>query len=297
MHELSVRDLALALAIAAVWGVNFVVIRVGVDVIPPLMLSAVRFMFAAFPLIFFVERPNMPLRTFLGIAVMLGIFSFAGLFIGIDAGLSPGIASLVLQSQVFFSAVLAVSIFGEALSRQQVIGILVAFSGVGALAFASGGDGTFLGFVLVLGAAGSWAISNLFMKNTSQVNMLSLMVWVSLVPPIPLMVLSFSFEGVEANLQAWSQLDMWRIGSVLYLAYVATIFGFGGWAMLIARHGAVRIAPFSLLVPVFGMASSALLLGERYEPFRLIAAGLIICGMGLIIWQPSERRAKSKLSS
>lgn len=292
MKPIGPRDCGLAVAITAVWGLNFVVIRVGVDGIPPLMLSAVRFIFAAFPLVIFVRRPQMPLGTFLGIAIMLGIFSFALLFIGIDAGLSPGIASLVLQSQVFFTAAFAVGFLGETITQRQLTGIFVAFLGIAMLAWASGVDGTFLGLALVIGAAMSWGVSNIFMKRASQVDMLSLMVWISLVPPLPLIVLSLTLEGVDANLRAWATLDMPRIGAVLYLAYAATIFGFGGWAMLIARYGAGRIAPFSLLVPVFGMAASALFLGEAFDAIQLLAAALILFGLALAIWMPSRQPAQ-----
>ena len=290
MKPITGRDLALAVAITAVWGFNFVVIRIGVDVIPPLMLSAARFLFAAIPLVFFVPRPVMPFGTFLGIAIMLGIFSFALLFIGIDVGLSPGIASLVLQSQVFFTAAFAVIFFGETIARHQVSGIAVAFFGIAILVYTSGVDGTILGLLVVIGAAISWAISNLFMKRSSQVNMWSLMVWLSLVPPIPLFILSLKFEGLDANVLAWENLDMLRIGAVLYLAFAATVFGFGGWAMLIARYGAGRIAPFSLLVPVFGMAASALVLGESFDSLRMSAAVLILCGLALTIRTPTRRR-------
>lgn len=289
MNAFNARDLALAIAITAVWGLNFVIIRVGVDVIPPLMLSAARFLFAAIPLVFFVPRPDMPLRAFLGIAVMLGIFSFAFLFIGIDAGLSAGISSLVLQSQVIFTAALAVGFLGETVTKQQVGGIFIASVGIIILAWTSGTDGTFLGLILVLCAAVSWGISNLLMKRASKVDMLSLMVWMSLVPPVPLVLLSLVFEGIEANRLAWENLDFVRVGAVLYLAYAATVFGFGGWAMLIARYGAGRIAPFSLLVPVFGMASSSTFLGEAFDALQMSAAVLILCGLAFAIWVPSRQ--------
>lgn len=289
MATLGIRDLLLALAITAVWGLNFVVIRLGVDTVPPLVLSAMRFLLAAFPLVFFVPRPKVSIRTFLGISIMLGIFSFAFLFIGISAGLSAGMASLVLQSQVFFTAVLAVGFFGESLSRRQLAGIIVAVFGIVLIAISTKGTGTLVGFLLVIAAAFFWAISNLFMKQASQVDMLSLMVWTSIVPPVPLLALSFMMDGSQVTMDALYQLDITRIGAVLYLAYVATIFGFGGWAMLIARHGAGRIAPFSLLVPVFGMASSSIFLGETFGPTRIFAALMILCGLALTIWKPADR--------
>lgn len=286
-------DLTLAIIIAAIWGLNFVVIRVGVDVIPPLMLSATRFLFAAIPMIFFVPRPKIPLVNFLGIATMLGVVSFGLLFIGIDAGASPGIASLVLQSQVFFTAAFAAGRLGERFSKHQFLGLLLVVPGMLILVMSAGGAGTLVGLLLVLGAAIAWAMANLFMKQASQVDMLSLMVWVSLIPPVPLIMMSLVFEGVDANVQAFAQIGLTEIGAIFYLAYLATLFGFGGWAMLIARYGASRVAPFSLLVPVFGMASSAVLLGEIYDVRHVIAATFIMTGLALNLWQPKDGKGST----
>ena len=240
-------------------------------------------------MVFFVPRPKIPLGNFLGIATMLGVVSFALLFMGIDVGVSPGIASLVLQSQVFFTVAFAVGLLGERLSGHQVVGLCLVLPGVLTLALNADGEGALIGLLLVFGAAVAWAIANLFMKQTNQVDMLSLMVWVSLVPPAPLIILSLFFEGVDANAQAFAQLGLTEVGAVLYLAYIATLFGFGGWAMLIARYGASRIAPFSLLVPVFGMASSALLLGESYNAMQGLAVAFIMVGLGLTLRHPGNR--------
>lgn len=273
----------LAVLVAALWGFNFVVIRIGITNFPPLLFSAFRFTLAALPLVFFVSKPDVPWRIILGIGMVLGVIKFSLLFIGMDLGMSAGLASLVLQSQAFFTAILVALIFKEMPGPMQVLGIAVAFAGIGLIATTVDNSVTPIGLALVVGAGFMWAISNLLMKQAGQVDMLALMVWVSLVPPIPLLVLSMIFEGPQAAYVAVSNLTVQGIGAIAYIAFVATIFGFAVWGKLIRIYGAARVAPFSLLVPIFGMGSSALVLGEDFGAVRLVAALMVIAGLVLTV--------------
>ncbi|MTH95746.1 EamA family transporter [Roseibium sp. RKSG952] len=281
-------DIFLAVLVAALWGFNFVVIHLGIDAFPPLMFSALRFVLAAFPLVFFLPRPKTGWGIILGIGTVLGVVKFALLFLGMDTGLSAGLASLVLQSQAFFTVILAALLLSERPSARQLAGIALAFTGIGIVALTMNGQTTHTGLTLVLSAAMAWALSNLLMKKAGQVNMLSLMVWVSLVPPIPLICLSLIFEGWQASADAITGLDLTGVGAVLYIAYAATIFGFAVWGKLISQYGAGTIAPFSLLVPVFGMTSSAVFLGEDLGATKLLAAALVISGLILTVLKPSK---------
>ena len=273
----------LAVLVAAAWGFNFVVIRVGIDAFPPLLFSALRFLFAALPLVFFVPRPKVSWRIIFGIGLVLGVVKFSLLFVGMDVGLSAGLASLVLQSQAFFTVMLASLLLGEKPGSQQILGIFVAFSGIALVATTVDASVTSLGLTLVIAAGFAWACSNLLMKQAGPVNMFNLMIWVSLVPPLPLFLLSALFEGTDNGLAAISHLDWKGMGAVAYIAFVATIMGFAIWGKLIAQYGAGRVAPFSLLVPIFGMGSSALFLGEEFGPIRLAAAALVIIGLILTV--------------
>ncbi len=273
----------LAVLVAAVWGFNFVVIKVGIGNFPPLLFSALRFAVAALPLAFFIPWPKVSWRLVAGIGLVLGVVKFSLLFIGMDIGVSAGLASLVLQMQAFFTVLFAWATLGEKPGGMQLAGIAVAFAGIGLIALTVDGEVTLTGLALVVAAAAAWAVSNLMMKRAGQVDMLHLMVHVSLVPPIPLFLLSLMFEGWDADLSAFQNLSPEGVGAVLYIAFAATIFGFAAWGMLIRTYGAGRIAPFSLLVPIFGMSSSALFLGEAFGPLRIAAALLVITGLVLTL--------------
>jgi len=273
----------LAVLVAALWGFNFVVIKIGIAHFPPLLFSALRFAFAAVPLVFFIPKPNVEWRIILGIGMVLGVFKFSLLFVGMDLGLSAGLASLVLQSQAFFTAILVALVFGEMPRRMQVLGIAVAFAGIGLIATTVDNSVTPVGLAMVVAAGFMWAVSNLLMKKAGQVDMLGLMVWVSLVAPIPLFLLSMLFEGPAAGQTALANLSLQGIGSILYVAFISTIFGFAVWGKLIRIYGAGTVAPFSLLVPIFGMGSSALVLGEEFGMIRLAAAVLVIVGLVLTV--------------
>lgn len=276
----------LLVLVAALWGFNFVVIKLGLDSFPPLLFSALRFLFAAVPLVFFIPKPDVSWRIIIGIGLVLGVVKFSFLFIGIKVGVPPGLASLLLQSQAFFTVLLAFLVFGARPRPLQIGGMVVAFSGIALIGSSIDGNFTLTGLALAIAAAIAWAFSNMLMKKAGNVPMLNLMVWVSLVPPIPLLVISVLFEGLDRDLAAITHISLTGAGAVLFVAYVATIFGFAIWGAMISRYGVSTVAPFSLLVPVFGMSSSALFLGEAFGPLRMVAAALIVAGLVMNVFNP-----------
>lgn len=285
----------LLVLVAALWGFNFVVIKLGLDNFPPLLFSALRFLFAAVPLVFFIRRPQVSWRLIIGIGLMLGVVKFSLLFVGMKVGVPPGLASLILQSQAFFTVILAMIVFSERPRPLQLFGMGLAFGGIALIASTVNGDFNATGLALAIAAAVAWACSNMLMKKVGRVQMLNLMVWVSLVPPIPLLVISVLFEGWQRDIDAIMHINLMGAGAVLFVAYVATVFGFGVWGAMISRYGVATVAPFSLMVPVFGMSSAALLLGEALGPVRILAAALIIAGLILNVFNPQwlHRRAAS----
>lgn len=280
----------LLILVAAVWGFNFVVIRLGIDNFPPIFFSALRFLFAAIPLALILPKPDVPWRIIIGIGLVLGVVKFSLLFLGMSVGMPAGLASLVLQSQAFFTVILAVLVYGDRPRPTQIAGMIVAFSGVALIASTVNGDLTATGLALSIGAALAWAFSNLLMKKAGAVDMLRLMVWVSLVAPLPLLAISLAFEGWERDYQALTHVTWSGAGAVIYIAYLATIFGFAVWGAMIRRYGVATVAPFSLLVPVFGMSSAAIVLGEAFGPIRIIAALLIVSGLALNVFNPAWLR-------
>lgn len=274
------QHILLALSVVIIWGVNFVVIQVALTEMSPLLLTFFRFFFATFPAIFFFKRPaNTSWKMLFYYALSMFVLDFAFLFTGMYVGVSSGIASLTLQTQVFFTAILAVIFLKEKMSLAKIIGAIIAFLGIVFVGLHTGGDVNLIGLLLVECAALSWAIGNLVSKRIGKVDMLSLVVWGSLISLPFLLALSYIFESHLWNTQMFSHLSMKSIGAIAYLAYPVTFFGFGIWSWLLSRHPATTVAPFTLLVPVVGFSSSALLVGEALPAWKLFAAALIVTGL------------------
>ncbi|MFB7130225.1 EamA family transporter [Streptomyces sp. NPDC056237] len=273
--------IALAALVAAVWGVNFVVIEIGLGHFPPLLFSALRFLVAALPAVFFVGRPKVAWKWIVGVGLVLGVAKFGLLFIGMDRGMPAGLSSLVLQVQAVFTALFAALALGERPGRVRMSGMAVALAGIGVAAIDEGASGPVLAFVLVIAAAACWGVSNVLTRKAAPPDSLNFMVWVSTVPVLPLLGLSLVFEGWDRDVDALAALDWSGVGIIVYVAWITTVFGFGAWGFLLRHHPASSVAPFTLLVPVFGMSSAALLLGESVSPLRWCAAALLVGGVAL----------------
>ncbi|MFD5187234.1 EamA family transporter [Streptomyces sp. NPDC058357] len=273
--------IALAALVAAVWGVNFVVIELGLAHFPPLLFSALRFLVAALPAVFFVGRPKVAWKWIVGVGLALGVAKFGLLFIGMDRGMPAGLSSLVLQVQAAFTALFAAVALGERPGRVRVLGMGVALAGIGVAAVDEGAGGPMLAFVLVIVAAACWGVSNVLTRKAAPPDSLNFMVWVSTVPVLPLLGLSLLFEGWDRDAEALAALDWSGAGIIVYVAWITTVFGFGAWGFLLRHHPASSVAPFTLLVPVFGMSSAALLLDESVSPLRWCAAALLVGGVAL----------------
>ncbi|AWW42636.1 EamA family transporter [Streptomyces cadmiisoli] len=278
--------LALAVLVAAVWGVNFTVIEIGLDRFPPLLFSALRFLAAAVPAVFLVGRPKVAWRWILAVGLVLGVAKFGLLFVGMDAGMPAGLSSLVLQIQAVFTALFAAAALGERPSRLGVTGMAVALAGIAVAAVDEGTTGPLTAFALVVAAAACWGASNVLTRRAAPPDALNFMVWVSTVPVLPLLLLSLWTEGPARDLEALRALDRQGAGTILYVAWITTVFGFGAWGLLLRRHPASTVAPFSLLVPVFGMTSAALFLGEPVTPLRWCAAVLLVGGVAVTSLAP-----------
>lgn len=279
------KDGLLALLVVVVWGLNFVVIKVGLQGMPPLLLAGLRFLFVAFPALFFVPRPRVPLPLLMGYALTISFGQFAFLFCAINFGMPAGLASLVLQAQAFFTIILGAFVFGERLQRKQLVGISLAVFGVLLLieTSMSGEHVKLLGFMLTLAAALCWACGNIFNKKImhlpSRPGVMSLVVWSALIPIVPFMFSSWIFEGPQLMAQSLIHIDLTTLLSLAYLSLVASIVGYGIWGSLLGRYETWRVAPLSLLVPVVGLASAALLLGERLSAMQFVGALLIMGGL------------------
>ena len=260
-------------------------IKLGLREIPPFALAALRFFFAAVPLVFFIRRPQMPWRFVVAYGFAIGVCQFGLLFLGMKLGMAAGLSSLVIQVQVFFTIGLGLVYLRDRISTQNIVGAAIAASGVVLLAahkLIGGASGTLLGFALVLVAALAWAIGNVIAKRAAgehEPDMFALVVWSSLVPPLPLAALSYWFEGGAASVDAVIHASALVWGCVVFLAWGATLFGFASWAGLMHRYPTGLISPFALLIPVSGLASGALFLGESLAAMQVAGVLLVLAGL------------------
>jgi O-acetylserine/cysteine efflux transporter len=272
-------DILAALIVVIIWGANFVVIKLGLQQLPPILFTALRFIFAAFPLIFFVKRPAIPLKLLLGYAMFQFALQFTLLFSGIKLGFPPGLASLVIQLQAFFTIGLAVLILGERPLVTQLIGAAIAFCGMALVASQLEARATTIGFLMVITGGLCWAVANIFTKQIGSVNALSLVVWAALLASPPLIFASLVIEGTGAWITVVSELNWSSAGAVMFQSYANTIVGFGIWAILMRKYPTATIAPFTLLVPVTGMLSAAIVLNEPLQWWKIVAGLLVLCGL------------------
>ena len=288
------HDIVVAVSVAVVWGLTFIAIKVGVAETSPLMLSALRFVFASFPAVLFVAPPKAPAWKVALYGLLLGVGQFGLLFIAIHAGFPVGLASLVVQAQAFFTVALAWLLLAEYPQRTQILGGLVAFAGIAVIGSTRLAGASLLPFVLVVGASFFWGSANVLAKTAGKVDMLAFTVWSSLAVPLPLLALSLALDGT-GPLIALAH-PSWRlVASVLVVAYAGTLFGFGLWARLLAHYSAATVAPFALLVPVVGMVAGVVVFDEPVSPVELAGGVLVMAGLALNVF--GGRTLRRALSS
>jgi O-acetylserine/cysteine efflux transporter len=278
---MTLTDILIAIGVVSIWGFNFVVIKIGLQDLPPILFTALRFSLAAIPLVFFVKRPNAPWRLVAAYGIFQFALQFTFLFCGIALGLPAGLASLVIQLQAFFTIAMAVLLLGERAQLVQVAGALVALCGMGLVAIHLQGQATLLGFVLVVLGAVCWALANIVTKKIGKVDVFALVVWGSLLAAPPLLLASFAIEGAAAWQLAYERFTLKSLFTVLFQSYPNTLLCFALWSMLMRKYAAATVAPFALLVPVAGMGSAALFLGEPLQWWKLAAGLLVLAGLAL----------------
>ncbi len=287
--RLPLKHALLALGVVAVWGTNFVVIKMALHALPPLLLAVLRFTLALLPAALFIPRPAVPWHKLAGYGVLIGAGQFGLLYLSMNGHIAPGLASLVIQTQVFFTIGLAMAADGEKVRGFQWAALALASAGIAVIAAHTGGDTSLLGLGMVLLAAVSWACGNQVARSMGRVQMLGVVVWSSAFALPPLLLLSLLVEGPARMAQGLAAADAGVWLAVVWQALGNTLFGYAAWGWLMARHPAATIAPMALLVPVFGMGASALILGEGLPLWKLAAAALVLSGLALNLFGP--RRA------
>lgn len=284
------RDTTLACLVAALWGINFLAIHASLQQLPPIFCVAVRFTILAIPAVLLVPRPQVPMRWLLGYGLGFGTLQFFGLYLGMAAGFPTGLSSLVLQASAPFTVVLGVLFLRERLTPRRATGVAVAVCGLVLVGLSRGGAGEWWPFWLVVLGAFGWAVGNVSSRLAAPPKPLHLILWMSVIPPIPMFVLSWIVEGPEQIATAWVEpgsptaLAAWA--GLAYTVLLGTVVGSGLWVVLMTRHPAGVVAPFSMLVPVVGIATAWLVLGERPTVLEGFGGLLVVTG---VLWGARTR--------
>lgn len=271
-------DLVLAILTTIIWGVNFSVIKIGLGSFDPFLLASLRFIFCIFPWIFVFKRPRVSFKYIFLYGLFLGAIQFGLLFLGIHEGLSAGLASVILQLQVFFTIGLSAVFLKDQVRLRQLAGMALAFVGIVVIAKIDNSS-NLSAVVLVIAAAASWGVANVIVKKSGVTDMLGFMVWSSLIPPLPLLAIALYLNGVSAVVKDLSHMGWSGVGAVFYLVYPTTLLGYSIWNYLLRKHKTSLVAPLTLLVPIFGMLSSMMIFHEDLTARKLVAVFLVIVGL------------------
>lgn len=285
------KDILLSILLVTLWGLNFTVIKIGLDGVPSMLLVTLRYLFTSFPAIFFIKKPKTKFKYVLLYGLTVGVGQFSCLFYAMQIGMPAGIASVVLQIQAFISPVLAMMFLKEKIHSKQVLGFIISAAGLLLIATASSGSNMNnvppMAFVLMLGAPLFWAASNIVARIASdsanaegeKLNMVSMVVWSGLIPPIPMIGLALLFDTPATLINILKNLSAPSIFAVMYLAYAATLTAYGIWSILIAKYPIGTIAPIPLLVPVIALLSARIVLLEKLSPMQWIGFIVILTGL------------------
>lgn len=291
---MSITHLFLILLLVVVWGCNFVMIKIGLDGMPPIFLACARFFCTSIPAVFFLKLPEAPFSRVALYGFVIFALQSALFFIGMDLGIPAGLVSILMQVHVLFSLLFATFLFREKIYGLQIVGAFISFLGITYAGMHIGNSSSLLGFFAVIAGGLCWGIGNALSKTIGNVNMLSLVAWGSMAAWPPLLLLSLFLEGPEQILYSLQHLSYKSVGAILYLSYCSTLFGYGLWSWLIFRQPLSTVAPFSLLTPVIAMASAVIILQEPLQTWKIITAILVPGGLSINFLAP--RLLKKRLS-
>ncbi|MDW8845060.1 EamA family transporter [Erwinia sp. MMLR14_017] len=278
---MKLHHLLLAILITAIWGVNFSVIKLGLNSVDPLILAGIRFTLCALPALFFIRKPDVQWRYIISYGLVFGMGLWGLVNLGIKTGLSAGIASLLLQFSAFFTILLGSLVFKESLNRYQIAGFTIACTGLLSIVFITDGSVTLFGTLLVLAGATAWSIANIINKQAGTKQIFAFLVWSSAFSPLPLFLLDWLVNGTSGYTALVNHIDARAVLSILFQVYPNTLFGYWVWNSLLKQYPLSTVAPLSLLVPVFGILGSMVIFGEDISSVKILALLLIISGLGV----------------
>lgn len=279
--------LAAALLIAATWGLNFTVIRFGLDEMTPLAFAGWRFALAALPVLF-VPRPKISWLALAGIAGFLFTGQFVFLFFAMQAGLPPGLSSVLVQLQGPLTVVLAALFLRERATTGQWLGLGAALVGVLVIARSVEGDASVLAVAIALLSALSWATGNLFLREARGTSIFAVTAWASLLPAVPLLLAGVALDGVGPTL-APILAPTWKGSLVLFYTVAPAMWlGYWLWGTLLRTYPAGKVGPVSLLVPCCALTFATILVGEPIGGLRMLGVAIVLGGVALGLFAPRK---------
>ena len=276
---MSIKDFSFAILITAIWGLNFSVIKIGLSSLDPFTLAGLRFSLCAFPLVFFIKKPDVSMKYVVAYGFTFGVGLWGMVSLGIHFGVSAGMASLVLQMSAFLTVILGVALLKDSLDKVKVAGFMIAIIGMGFIASVTDGSVTVLGLMLILFGALAMSVTTIIVKISGAKRIFSFIIWSSLFSPIPLFILAYFTQGQNVFSDFAANIDDKAIFSILFQAYPTTLFGYWVWNSLVDKYQVSRVAPISLLVPIFGLLGSFLIFKEQIGVEKIIAGVLIMTGL------------------
>lgn len=280
----------LALSAALCWGLNIIAIHASLEHFPPLFLAGMRFLLLAVPAVLCIPWPGVRIRHLLGFGLGTGTVQFVGLYLGMAAGLPAGVASLVLTCAAPLTVVLGVVLLRERVTMRAAVGVGLALSGLAVAGSVRGGADEWAPFLLVLLGALGWAAGTLASRRARAQDPLALVLWMAVVPPVPLLGLSLLVEGPEDIVRAvaasasWKAVPAWA--GLVYTVLIGSVLAPAIWVWLLRRHPAGTVAPYSMLVPVVGLGAAWAVLGERPAELELLGGVLVVAG---VLWGSLQR--------
>ena len=288
---MSIKDFSLAILITAIWGVNFSVIKIGLSSLDPFTLAGLRFLLCAFPLVFFIKKPDVSMKYVVAYGLTFGVGLWGMVSLGIHFGVSAGMTSLVLQMSVFLTVIMGVLFLNDRIDRIKILGFIIAIIGIGFIASVTDGSVTMLGLALVLFGALAMSVTTIIVKVSGVKRIFAFIIWSSLFSPIPLFVLAYFTQGQNVFSDFATNVDGKAVFSILFQVYPTTLFGYWVWNSLVEKYQVSRVAPLSLLVPIFGLLGSFFIFNEQIGTEKIIAGVLIMLGLSISTFSHKFKRS------
>lgn len=275
------KDLIIAIFITFIWGINFSFIKLGLSSLDPFILAGIRFTLCAFPLVFFIKRPDIHFKYIISYGLFFGVGLWGILYLGMYFGVSAGIASIVLQLGVFFTIILSYFILKEKINIYNKVGFIFALFGIFLVFLVTDGSVTIVGICLIILSALSWAFLNIIIKKAHTKDIFAFLIYSTLFPPIPLFLLAYITQGEFIFINFFQNLDNKAIISVAFQVYPTTIFGYWIWNSLLRKYPVSMVSPLSLLIPIFGLLGSFIFFNEEIGVYKTLACIIIVLGLGI----------------